>query len=155
MKDCGVESGQAVSGPTVSPAENIAPPSRQQLNRITGEIVDAAIYVHRGLGPGLLESVYVTVLAYELRKRGLHVASQVPIPVTWESVHLDIGFRADLIVEHQVVVEVKSVEAVAPVHAKQLLTYLRLSNRRVGLLINFNVELLKDGLSRVVNGLPE
>lgn len=149
-----MDSGPGRRGPTPEPSTTV-PLSREALNRITGEIIDAAIYVHRGLGPGLLESVYVAVLAFELRKRGLHVVTQVPVPVTWESVHLDVGFRIDLLVEQLVVVEVKALAAVAPVHKQQLLTYLRLSNRRVGLLINFNVELLKDGVSRVVNGLPE
>jgi GxxExxY protein len=93
------------------------------------------------------------VLAYELRKRGLPVVEEQAIPVIWEEVHLEIGFRADLIVANLVIVEIKSVEAVAPVHKKQLLTYLRLADKRVGLLINFNVELLKDGITRVVNKL--
>ena len=111
--------------------------------------------VHRGLGPGLLESVYAAVLAHELRKRGLCVEVETPIPVEWETVRLDVGFRADLIVEKSVVVELKSVENVAPVHKKVLLTYLRLTDRRVGLLINFGVELLKDGIHRVVNDFRE
>ena len=124
-------------------------------NEITGAIVDTAIHIHRGLGPGLLESVYRKVLAYELRKRGLHVLEEEPIPVVWDEVRLELGFRADLIVNLMVVVETKSVEKVAPVHKKQLLTYLRILDMRVGLLINFNVELLKNGISRVVNNLPE
>ncbi len=103
-------------------------------------------------GPGLLESVYRHVLAHELRKRGLRVEAEVPIPVVWESVQLDVGFRADLIVEGMVVVELKSVEAVAPVHRKQVLTYLRLMDLRVGLLINFGAETLREGVTRVVNG---
>jgi GxxExxY protein len=124
-------------------------------NELTGLIVDVALGILRRLGPGLLESVYLHVLAYELAKRGLRVEKEVPIPVVWETVHLDIGFRADLIVEGLVILELKSVEAVAPVHKKQLLTYLRLTNKRVGLLINFGAELLKDGISRVVNRLEE
>jgi len=138
----------------VFPSALSAPP-RETLNRVTGEIIDAAIHIHRQLGPGLLESVYEAALAYELRKRGMHVETQVPIPVRFEEVRLEIGFRADLIVERAVIVEIKSVEAVAPVHKKQLLTYLRLTDMRVGLLINFNVELLKGGISRIVNGLEE
>jgi GxxExxY protein len=122
---------------------------------ISGLVVDTAIAIHRGLGPGLLESVYESVLAYELRKRGLEVHRQVGIPVLWEEVKLDIGFRADLIVEHKVIVEVKSIEAVAPVHTKILLTYLRLADIRLGLLLNFNEELMKDGIHRVVNKLEE
>lgn len=125
----------------------------EQINRISGVVLDAAIKVHNGLGPGLLESVYETVLAYELRKRGHEVRTQVPIPVIWEDVHLEAGFRADLMVDEAVVVEIKSVEAVAPVHKKQVLTYLRLADKRVGLLINFNVDLLKEGLTRIVNRL--
>ena len=124
-------------------------------NEITGTIIEVAIDIHRKLGPGLLESVYRKVLAYELRKRGQHVVEEQPIPVVWEDVRLELGFRADLIVDSLVVVEIKSVETVAPVHKKQLLTYLRLTDKRVGLLINFNVDLLKDGISRVVNRLQE
>ena len=124
-------------------------------NAITGAIVDTALHIHRRLGPGLLESVYRKVLAYELRKRAFHVLEEQPIPVVWDDVRLELGFRADLIVNHMVVVETKSVEKVAPVHKKQLLTYLRILDMRVGLLINFNVELLKSGISRVVNNLPE
>ncbi len=124
-------------------------------NELTGLIVDVALDVHRRLGPGLLESVYLHVLAYELEKRGLRVEKEVPIPVIWETVHLDVGFRADLIVGGMVILELKSVEAVAPVHKKQLLTYLRLTNMRVGLLLNFGAELMKDGIFRVVNNLEE
>lgn len=125
------------------------------INDITGSIIQSAIEIHRCLGPGLLESVYRKILAHELRKKGLHVVEEQPIPVVWDDVHLEVGFRADLIVEHAVVVETKSVEAIAPVHKKQLLTYLRLTDKRVGLLINFNVDVLKDGITRVVNSLPE
>ncbi len=124
-------------------------------NEITGQIVDAALKIHTALGPGLFESVYEAALAYELRKRGIQVQRQQPIPVVYETVHLEEGFRADLIAEGKVIVEIKSIEAVAPVHKKQLLTYLRLGNKRVGLLINFNVELIKDGITRLVNGLKE
>ncbi len=127
----------------------------EMINRLTGEIVDAAMSVHRGLGPGLLESVYTVVLAHELRKRGHEVAVEVPVPIVWEGVRLEVGFRADLIVDDLVVVELKSVEQVARVHKKQLLTYLRLADKRAGLLINFGTELLKDGVSRVVNRLEE
>jgi len=105
------------------------------------------------LGPGLLESVYETTLAYELAKRGLQLRRQQAMPVVYESVQMDIGFRADLIVEGKVIVEIKSVEAISPVHRKQLLTYLRVTDKRLGLLINFNVELIKDGITRVVNSL--
>lgn len=124
-------------------------------NEIAREVVDAAYRVHVALGPGLLESVYEATLAYELRKRGLAVLRQVSIPVVYEEVRLDEGFRADLIVEEKLIVELKSLEELARVHKKQLLTYLRLSNRRLGLLINFGEELIKDGISRVVNRLDE
>ena len=124
-------------------------------NEIAAVIVDAALSVHRALGPGLLESVYEAALAFELRDRGLEVQRQVPIPVRYRNVIFDEGFRADLVVEAKVIVELKSVERVAPVHSKQLLTHLLLADLRLGLLINFNVELLRDGIKRVVNGLEE
>jgi GxxExxY protein len=124
-------------------------------NAIATEIVDAAFRVHKTLGPALLESVYDVVLAYELGRRGLHTMRQQPIPVVYEEVRLETAFRADLIVDDKVIVEVKSVEVVAPVHKKQLLTYLRLADKRLGLLINFQVALIKDGITRVVNGLEE
>jgi GxxExxY protein len=120
-------------------------------NDIATQIVDAAFKIHTTLGPGLFESVYEAVLAEELTKRGLGVVRQQPIPVVWEKVHLDAGFRADLIVGGKVIIEVKSVDKLAPVHRKQLLTYLRLSGKRLGLLINFDCELIRDGIARVVN----
>ena len=122
-------------------------------NDIAKEIVDAAFKVHTTLGPGLLESVYEAVLAQELRKRSLKVERQAPIPVVYEEVRLEEGFRADLVVQDKVLVELKSVEKVAPVHKKQVLTYLRLANMKLGLLINFGEALIKDGITRVVNGL--
>ena len=122
-------------------------------NEIAKETVDAAYHVHKRLGPGLLESVYETVLAYELKKRGLNVKRQAPVAVVYDNIKLDEGFRADLIVEDKIIVELKSVESVIPVHKKQLLTYLRLADKRLGLLINFGAELIRDGISRVVNGL--
>ncbi len=122
-------------------------------NDISGIIIDCALKVHKTLGPGLLESVYQAALAYELKKRGLNVVSEQPIPVVYEDVRLEVGFRADLIVENKVVVEIKSIEAVAPVHSKILLTYLRLTEKKLGLLINFNVNLIKDGIRRVVDSL--
>ena len=124
-------------------------------NEIATHVVDAAYKIHKALGPGLLESVYEAVLAYELEKRGLNVVRQQPIPVVYESVQLEIGFRADLIVEGKVIVEIKSIEAIAPVHKKQLLTHLRLTDLRLGLLINFGAPLIKDGITRLVNGLKE
>jgi GxxExxY protein len=124
-------------------------------NDLTGMLIDAAMHIHRTLGPGLLESVYSAILAYELKKRGLRVASEVPIPVQWDNLTIDVGFRADLIVEDEVIVELKSVEKTAAVHKKQLLTYLRVTNKRVGLLINFGEVLLKDGITRMINGFDE
>ena len=124
-------------------------------NEVAKIIVDVAYQIHTKLGPGLLESVYEAVMIHELRKRGLHVENQVPIPVVWDGLQLEVGFRADLIVEHGVIVELKSIQAAAPVHQKILLTYLRLSDRRLGLLVNFGTELIKDGISRVVNRLEE
>ena len=124
-------------------------------NEIATIVVDAALRIHRTLGPGLLESVYQAVLSYELQKRGLRVLQQVGLPVQYEEVKLDLGFRVDLIVGDKVIIEIKSVEALAPVHRKQLKTYLRLMDLRLGLLINFNVELIKDGIQRVVNRLAE
>jgi GxxExxY protein len=124
-------------------------------NAIAKEIVDVAFRIHTTLGPGLLESVYDVVLAYELDRRSLRTVRQQPIPVVYENVHIDTGFRADLVVEDKVIVEVKSVEILAPVHKKQLLTYLRLADKRLGLLINFHVALIKDGIMRVVNGLED
>ena len=124
-------------------------------NEIATQIVDAAYKIHTELGPGLLESVYEAVMAEELMKRGLRVTRQQAIPLVYGNVKLDIGFRADLILEGKVIVEIKSVEVIAPVHKKQLLTYLRLADKRLGLLINFDTELIKDGISRVVNRLGE
>ncbi len=122
-----------------------------ETNDVTAQIIDAAIKVHNQLGPGLFESVYEEVLAFELIKRNLHVERQVPIPVYYDELKMEVGFRADLIVEKQVIVEVKSIETVAPVHKKQVITYLRLSGLKIGLLINFNEELLKNGLTRLFN----
>ena len=122
-------------------------------NEIAKQVVDAAFKIHTTLGPALLESVYEAVLAYELKQRGLSVVRQQAVPVIYETVHLEEGFRADLIVEDKVIVELKSVETIAPVHKKQVLTYLRLTNLKLGLLINFGEALIKDGITRVVNGL--
>jgi len=124
-------------------------------NDVARQIVDGAMTVHRALGPGLLESVYEVVLARELQKRGLRVERQLPVKFGYDGVVFDEGFRMDLLVENVVIVELKSVEQVVPVHKKQLLTYLRLADKRLGLLINFGEELIKTGISRVVNGLKE
>jgi len=124
-------------------------------NELANIVVDVAFQIHKKLGPGLLESVYQKVMAYELRKRGLHVEEEVPLPVVWDEMTMEVGFRIDLFVDRKLVVELKSVQKTAPVHKKILLTYLRLSETRLGLLINFGEELLKTGLHRVVNGLPD
>ena len=126
-----------------------------QLNEISGEIVDAAFKVHSQLGPGLLESVYERVLAYELRKRGFMVEIQQAVPIRYDGIDFDEGFRLDLLVNDVIIVEVKSIEEIAPIHKKQLLTYLKLRDKRLGLLINFNVELIKQGITRIANGLQE
>lgn len=122
-------------------------------NDISKIIVNVAFKIHTTLGPGLLESVYEAVMTHELKKAGLKVANQQAIPVVYEDVQLEIGFRADLIVENKVIIEIKSVETVLPVHKKQLRTYLILTDKHLGLLINFNVELIKNGITRVVNNL--
>jgi len=123
-------------------------------NEIAKQVVDASYLVHTRLGPGLLESVYLAVLVHELRKRNLSVATEVPIPVHYDDLEMEIGFRADIIVNDKVIIELKSIEQIAPVHKKQLLTYLRLADKRLGLLINFGDALIKNGITRIVNGLP-
>src|SRR5438045_8818006 len=124
-------------------------------NEIAAIIIDSAFRIHKALGPGLFESVYEATLEFELRKRGLRINQQVGLPVHYEGIKLEIGFRVDLIVGDKVIVEIKYVEALAPIHKKQLLTYLRLTILRLGQLINFNVELIKDGIHRVVNRLAD
>lgn len=124
-------------------------------NEIAKTVIDAAYKIHVRLGPGLLESVYESILAYELKKRGLRVVRQVPVPVIYDELQFEEGFRADLIVEEMVIIELKSVESIRPVHKKQLLTYLRLTDRRLGLLINFGEGLIKDGIYRIANGLKD
>jgi GxxExxY protein len=124
-------------------------------NQIAKHIVDAAYRIHTTLGPGLLESAYEIVLKYELEKRGLRTVRQQEIPIVYEGARIELGFRADLIVEDKVIVEIQSVETLAPVHKKQLLTHLRLADKRLGLLINFGVVLIKDGVMRIANGLEE
>jgi GxxExxY protein len=124
-------------------------------NQLSKIILDAAFLVHTKTGPGLLESVYEVLLAHELRKQGLQVQRQVPIPIRYDELIFDEGFRADLLVEDKVIVELKSVEQLVRVHSKQVLTQLRLSQRRLGLLINFGEVHLKNGIERIANGLPE
>jgi GxxExxY protein len=122
-----------------------------EIDEITGTIVDSAMKVHTAIGPGLLEGVYGICLAHELQKRGLRVEQQVLLPVHYDGIEIPTGYRLDLLVEGLVVVELKSVDAVLNVHRAQLLSYLRMSRKTVGLLINFNVTHLKDGISRIVN----
>ena len=122
-------------------------------NDISGKIVDASYKVHTVLGPGLLESVYEMTLAYEMNQAGLNYKKLLPIAIRYKQLQIENAFRVDFIVNHKVIVELKSVETILPMHKKQLLTYLRLTNCRLGLLINFNTELIKNGITRVVNGL--
>ena len=125
-------------------------PISNELNRIAREIVDSAFKVHKTLGPGLLESAYEACMAHELSLRNVIFRTQVALPVVYEGVKLDAGFRIDMLVEEKVIVEMKASEKIIPLHEAQLLTYLRLSNLRLGLLINFNVLLIKDGIKRMV-----
>ena len=128
---------------------------KEKLDGITDKIIGAAIEVHRALGPGLLESAYEACLVYEIMENGLKVEQQKPLPVTYRNVKLDAGYRLDLLVESTVIVEVKAVDQLAPIHQAQLLSYLKLSGCKVGLLINFNVPVLKHGIKRVVDHFPE
>jgi len=122
-------------------------------NEIAKIVVDCCFKIHTTSGPGLFESVYEEVLCYELLKRNLDVKPQMELPVIYDNIKMDIGFRADIIVENKLIIELKSIEAIAPVHKKQLLTYLRLTDMKLGLLINFNEALIKDGIHRIVNNL--
>jgi GxxExxY protein len=128
---------------------------KDRLDQIARRIIGAAIEVHKGFGPGLLESAYEVCLAFELRQMGFNVDGQKPLPVVYKDVKLDCGYRLDLVVEDAVIIEVKAVERLSPIHDAQLLSYLRLSHKRVGLLLNFNVRVLKDGLRRIVNEFPD
>jgi GxxExxY protein len=122
-------------------------------NSLATLVLDKCFEIHRELGPGLFESVYEKILFYELEEAGLDVKEQLALPVIWKKKKIDLGFRIDLKVENRLIVELKSIESVLPVHKKQLLTYIRLSNVKLGLLVNFNENLLKDGIHRVVNNL--
>ncbi len=122
-------------------------------NDISKILVDCCFKVHTELGPGLLESVYEEVMSYEIIKRGLSLERQKGIPVVYDNIKMELGFRADIIVENKVIIELKSIEAIAPVHSKQLLTYLKLTGMKLGLLVNFNEALIKDGIKRIVNNL--
>ncbi len=122
-------------------------------NELSKIILDSCFDIHKKLGPGLFESVYEEILFYELTKAGLQVNRQQAIPVMWNEIKMDIGFRSDLVINSKVLIEIKSVERIAPVHQKQVLTYLRLTDIKLGLLINFNEALLKDGIQRIANNL--
>ncbi len=122
-------------------------------NQLTTLVLDKCFEIHRELGPGLFESVYEKILAFELKREGLIVQEQLGLPVEWKEERIDLGFRIDLKVENKLIIELKSIETILPVHKKQLLTYIRLSKIKLGLLVNFNENLLKDGLHRVVNNL--
>jgi len=124
-----------------------------EVNQVSGAIVNAAMKVHSALGPGLLESTYEACLLHELSQLGLKVATQVSLPVAYDGIKIDVGYRVDLLVEDAVIVELKAVETLLPIHQAQLLSYLKLSGKRVGLLINFNVLHLKNGIKRMVNNL--
>lgn len=122
-------------------------------NEISKIVFDAALKVHQTLGPGLLESAYEECLYFELKKSGLHIEKQKPLPLIYDEIHLETGYRVDLIIEHKLIVEIKAVESLNDIHLAQILTYLKLSNCKLGLLINFNVTLLKYGFKRVINGV--
>ena len=128
---------------------------KERLNKITETIIGVAIGIHKALGPGLLESAYEACMVYDLIQSGLKVEQQKPLPVIYREVKLECGYRLDLLIENEVVVEIKSVEKLLPIHKAQLMSYLKLSDCKVGLLINFNVEVLKDGIQRVVNNFPD
>ena len=121
-----------------------------EINKITEKIIGCAIEVHKNLGPGLLESAYEECLCYELDKNGLYFERQKPVPVVYKEIKLDCGYRPDLIIEKEIIVELKSIDSIAPIHEAQMLTYLRFANKKIGLLINFNVTVLKNGLRRFI-----
>jgi GxxExxY protein len=129
---------------------NVFEPIPAETEALAKTIVDAALKVHRALGPGLLESVYELCLAHELRRRGVELEAQVKLPITYEGLTIDAGLRLDLIVARRIIVEVKAVEKMHPVFDAQLLTYLKLTNLRLGILINFNVPLIRDGIKRII-----
>jgi GxxExxY protein len=129
--------------------------NKESLDEITRRIIGAAIEVHRHLGPGLLESAYESCLVFELKRLGLKLEEQKPLPVIYKDVKLDCGYRLDLVVEDEIIIEIKAVEKLLPIHEAQLLSYLRLANKKVGLLMNFHVVVLKNGLKRIVNEFPD
>ena len=125
------------------------------LNNLSYDIIGTAIEIHKSIGPGLLESTYENALAYDLRQKGFKVFQQVPMPFIYKEVKMDVGYRLDLLVEDKIIVEIKSIENLAPVHYSQLLTYLKLSDKKLGLLINFNTKILKQGIHRIANGIED
>jgi len=127
----------------------------QRLDQISHGIIGAAIEVHRHLGPGMLESAYEACLVFEIKRLGIKVEEQKPLPVVYKEVKLDCGYRLDLVVEDEIIVEIKAIEKLLPIHDAQLLSYLRLTRKKVGLLMNFHVPVLKDGLKRIVNDFPD
>jgi len=126
-----------------------------RLDEISHRVIGAAIEVHRHLGPGLLESAYQSCLAFELKQLGLKLEEQKPLPVVYKNVKLECGYRLDLVVQGEIIVEIKAIEKLLPIHDAQLLSYLRLTKKRVGLLMNFHVPVLKNGLKRIVNDFPD
>jgi GxxExxY protein len=126
-----------------------------RLDEISHSVIGAAVEVHRHLGPGLLESAYQSCLAFELKRLGLKLEEQKPLPVVYKEVKLDCGYRLDMVIEDQIIVEIKAVEKLLPIHDAQLLSYLRLARKKVGLLMNFHVPVLKNGLKRIVNEFPD
>jgi len=126
----------------------------ERLNKITKTIIGVAINVHRELGPGLLESAYEACMVYDLAQSGLKVEQQKPLPIVYRGVKLECGYRLDLMIENEVIVEIKSIEKLLPIHQAQLMSYLKLTDCKVGLLINFNVNIMKNGIKRVVNNFP-
>jgi len=124
------------------------------IEEVARQIVDSAIKVHRELGPGLLESAYQTCLAYEIRKRGLQVECEISFPIRYDGIDLDAGYRADMLVEDCIIVENQTVDEIMPIHRAQLITYLKLSRRHLGFLLNWNVPLMKQGIKRIANQLP-
>lgn len=125
------------------------------VNELSYKVIGIALELHKKVGPGLLESAYENALAYDLEEAGLEVKQQVPLPFYYKEIKMEVGYRVDIIVENKLIVEIKSLENLAPVHFSQLLTYLKLSEKRLGLLINFNTKILKDGIHRVVNNLND
>jgi GxxExxY protein len=127
--------------------------AREEIERVATILVDCLVKVHRALGPGLLESTYQACLAHQLRSRGIEVRCEVPMPVRYDGIEIEVGYRADMVVQDSILVENKSMQAILPIHEAQLLTYLRLSGRKLGFLVNWNVLLIKDGIKRVANNL--